>query len=1531
MSNVIEENVVKMRFDNSDFDSNIEKSTESLDDFKKTLSSLPNEVNDTTSVLEKLISNISLVDILNFAAIHSAIDDVKGDFLSIPDVVKGVAEECESLFQKITGINVLEQIETGGQKRAQNIEQAMFMLKGLNLDSETFMNAANYAVKGTAYGLDSAVKVAAQLGASGMTVEEDLKQALRAISGVAAMTNSGYDEIGRIFTFAASYGKVTSRQLLMLSTRGINATAAMAKQMGKTEQEVRAMMSKGQVTFKDFAKAMDDAFGEHSKKANETFSGSMANVRAALSRIGADAFTPWRESMIKVYNQLQVMFDAIKGGIKDSGFYDAWTEFLNKITPVFTNLIQWIGEAYQKSRLLPEAMAAVNAAFDLFSNLLTNILHINWGGWITKGFNTVANALRVVNILMVNFVAMFQEIIGPRVKKIFDSFVLGFSSLSEAFAFTEEDLASLNEVFGSWFEILDQVFEVITDIFGAFDRFKLRDKIKDLTKNSFDFIKRLKASDTTIDKFRRVFTGVASALDIVRMLIVKIFDIVKPAGQYLGPIADKVLTIAARVGDMFKNLRDTIKANDSFSIFFEKVFNILTKIKTLITGIGTNFFEAFFGDTEEGTTFVDRIFDFISRIGQVVGDAFSNIHLSSIDLTPLKNFVMQIYNLGFPESETEEAEEKIEKATTFLDVLKDLISKIKKLLFGGEAEEIAEETTGDKSILDVIYDKFIGLLDWIKGLAKEIASNSDMGDVALMIGGILGSLALVISAIADVFAAFAKVIGAVAVLVGTDAVGKAINTLAKKKHNETPISTIVDGFTNIATQVKDIIKSFEDVGILGLIAGGKAKATTFAQAVWAVVFLIGTITASLLLLSMVPIEDLNKSVGALAAVGGILLGMLVAMGIISSVFKLFNKTSAVKDGNIIQMFRDPMKNLGIALDILAFGLVEIAAALLILSKTGITGKEMLGYAGVLGLCMLALSAIFVGFAFLEEKIAVLPSDFMWLAGSMAIASLAILAISAAIAVIVTSTKGVNAGRVWMAAGVASAMLAVMAIVLGALANLSISEDLLITAASMVVMGAAIALIMKAISNAILAINKSGITKERLHDIVEEIITVSVIVGLFGVILGLIGALPGINLMEVGALLAGFGVLLLGISTLLTPATLALDAFTRFVQMLFEFLDVDSSNYEEKLVSFIKAMGRGLGEGLVEFNKALFKDIDIVTVKLFNYLRNTFLPSWINFTNSITPQMVAATLSNIELIFNTLTKYAPDAMDAIGRFIYGVLFGFKNSEGDGIIETIFDWIDEFNDNMTVRIVANIPKWVAAAYLIIMGFVTAIRTTLEENQETIETELRALLDVITAISQNVLGSEENKLSIKAAIKGLLANIIVGAFEMLEWIAESMKAIALYAVVSFAWGIITGGKQIGLNKDWLLKALLGDEDDLDLEVDVTPVINWDDAETSGYGYLSTVGSSAFTSGYNTSGVYRSNNSAANSMADVRNQYELLAGDIGKEVAGAISDSNKNYQINIGLEPNSQGLLKIVNQSFSELQGAGMMDNFGQLSFGQ
>lgn len=182
-----------------------------------------------------------------------------------------------------------------------NIEQAKFQLKGLGIAWSSIEDDINYGVKDTAYGLDSAAKVAAQLSASGIQIGDNMKTALRGISGVAAMTNSTYDDIGRIYTTVAGNGRLMGEQLLSLSGRGLNAAAALAKYLGKSEVEVRTMVSKGQIDFQTFADAMDSTFGEHAKAANETFTGALSNMKSALSRIGADVATPALEDLKDIW------------------------------------------------------------------------------------------------------------------------------------------------------------------------------------------------------------------------------------------------------------------------------------------------------------------------------------------------------------------------------------------------------------------------------------------------------------------------------------------------------------------------------------------------------------------------------------------------------------------------------------------------------------------------------------------------------------------------------------------------------------------------------------------------------------------------------------------------------------------------------------------------------------------------------------------------------------------------------------------------------------------------------------------------------------------------------------------------------------------------------------------------------------------------------------------------------------------------------------------------------------------------------
>ena len=180
------------------------------------------------------------------------------------------------------------------------------------MDVEKTMESANQAVLGTAYGLDEAAKLAAQLGASGMRAGDEMTKALRGTAGVAAMTSSSYEDIGRIFATIAGNGRLMGDQLNQLGARGLNVAAVLGEAYGKTEQQIRDMVSKGQVSFEMFYQAMDNAFGEHATSANKLFTGSLANLRAALGRIGADVASPAYENLRDIFNALTPVVDDLR-------------------------------------------------------------------------------------------------------------------------------------------------------------------------------------------------------------------------------------------------------------------------------------------------------------------------------------------------------------------------------------------------------------------------------------------------------------------------------------------------------------------------------------------------------------------------------------------------------------------------------------------------------------------------------------------------------------------------------------------------------------------------------------------------------------------------------------------------------------------------------------------------------------------------------------------------------------------------------------------------------------------------------------------------------------------------------------------------------------------------------------------------------------------------------------------------------------------------------------------------------------------
>ena len=313
MSKTIDEKVVEMRFDNGNFEKNVSKSLHTLDSLKFKLNTL--DFRGTSDNITNLAKNIKNIDM---SPLTRGIETVQAKFSALQVIgVTALANLTNSAINagKNMVYTMTNSIIQGGRNRAQKIKDAKFQMEGL-LGTEEYKKqwdrideSINYAVKDTAYGYDSAARAASQFLASNVKVGEEMDRSLRAISGVAAMTNSSYDDISNIFTRISGQGRIMANDLNSLAARGLNAAAILGKSMNKSESEIRDMTSKGKISFNDFAKAMDDAFGAHAKKGNETFTGSLENMKAAMSRIGAKIWDPLLDNQRDVFNQVRLLMN----------------------------------------------------------------------------------------------------------------------------------------------------------------------------------------------------------------------------------------------------------------------------------------------------------------------------------------------------------------------------------------------------------------------------------------------------------------------------------------------------------------------------------------------------------------------------------------------------------------------------------------------------------------------------------------------------------------------------------------------------------------------------------------------------------------------------------------------------------------------------------------------------------------------------------------------------------------------------------------------------------------------------------------------------------------------------------------------------------------------------------------------------------------------------------------------------------------------------------------------------------------------
>ena len=290
----------------------------------------------------------------------------------------------------------------GGFTRALNIENAQAKLKGLGHDSASvteIMNDALASVKGTAFGLGDAATVAASLSASGIKEGDQLTKILKTVADTAQISGRSLTDIGMIFGSVAARGKLQGDDMLQLMSSGIPVLQMLGKHLNKTSAEVSDMVSDGKIDFQTFADAMQEGLGGAALSAGTTFTGALANVKAALSRLGETAATPVLDGLRGLFNQAIPLIDTFTAAVTPTlqKVGAALQQGLENAIPATQAKLKNLGDTISNIlgfQMLASATASLKSQLTGLWNAITSLIGgLNNGGEAATMFSTTAGAL----------------------------------------------------------------------------------------------------------------------------------------------------------------------------------------------------------------------------------------------------------------------------------------------------------------------------------------------------------------------------------------------------------------------------------------------------------------------------------------------------------------------------------------------------------------------------------------------------------------------------------------------------------------------------------------------------------------------------------------------------------------------------------------------------------------------------------------------------------------------------------------------------------------------------------------------------------------------------------------------------------------------------------------------------------------------------------------------------------------------------------------------------------------------------------
>lgn len=560
MSTTVDSRVVEMRFDNKQFESNVQTSMSTLDKLKQKLN-----LSGASKGLEGLNSAAKRVDM---SGLGSGVEAVTAKFSAL----------------QVMSVTALANITNSAVNAGKNIVSALTIdpIKDGFTEYETQMNAVQ--------------TILANTQKEGTTVKT-VNAALDELNHYADKTIYNFTEMTRnIGTFTAAGVKLDT------SVSAIQGIANLAAVSGSSSQQAStAMYQLSQAIASGTVKLMDWNSVVNAGMGGQVFQDALVRTSEHLKTGAKDAISAkgsFRESLQTGWLTTEVLTQTLDQFATAADTQEEYEAAVKK----------FVDQGYSKKQakeMADMARTAGQAATKVktFSQLIDTVKEALGSGW-TETWRTIVGDFEDAKTLWTDV----SDALSGMINKSADArnkVVKGWARLGGRTALIE----SFKNVFTALGKVITPIGKAFREIFPR----TTAKQLYEITKSVRDFTKGLIVSDSTAKKIHSTFKGVFSVLDvgldIVKTLGKGLFSLV---GNFKG-LGSGILTVTGHIGDFLSKLSSSIKDVNLFNKSFTSGFD--TKVFDGLIG----FFEGLWNVITKVGSSVVKTF---GSIGQAISDAF---------------------------------------------------------------------------------------------------------------------------------------------------------------------------------------------------------------------------------------------------------------------------------------------------------------------------------------------------------------------------------------------------------------------------------------------------------------------------------------------------------------------------------------------------------------------------------------------------------------------------------------------------------------------------------------------------------------------------------------------------------------------------------------------------------------------------------------------------------------------------------------------------------------------------------------------